>query len=281
MQQNTPEWREFRRNKIGASDAAPILGISPYQTAFDLWEEKVFGRERETTQAMARGTAMEDKARHVFERMTGIAMLPKVVLSKKHEWQMASLDGISLDEGTFVEIKCPSHEVHKMAENGEIPPYYYSQLQHQLCVLEVKMGFYFSFDGEKGAVVEVTRDEKYIDDLLAKEEQFYQCLINRDPPALGERDYAVQETSDWIKLSEEWKVVASDLKSLEKKESELRKHLVDLTNGKNSKGNGILVTRSNPKGSVDYGKIPELIGVDLEMYRKPSSERWTIRSTKN
>ena len=39
--QNTPEWLEWRRSRIGASDAAAILGVSQWDSAFDLWQRKL------------------------------------------------------------------------------------------------------------------------------------------------------------------------------------------------------------------------------------------------
>lgn len=34
------EWLEARRDGLGASDAAAVLGISPWKTNVQLWEEK-------------------------------------------------------------------------------------------------------------------------------------------------------------------------------------------------------------------------------------------------
>jgi predicted phage-related endonuclease len=41
MQQQTPEWLEFRKNKIGASDAPIIMETSPWKTPYQLWLEKL------------------------------------------------------------------------------------------------------------------------------------------------------------------------------------------------------------------------------------------------
>ena len=42
LQQNTPEWLEFRRLRIGASDAPVIMEVSPYTTPYTLWERLSF-----------------------------------------------------------------------------------------------------------------------------------------------------------------------------------------------------------------------------------------------
>ena len=42
---NHDEWLEWRRQGIGSSDSASIMGTSPYTTPYQLWEEKL-GRKR-------------------------------------------------------------------------------------------------------------------------------------------------------------------------------------------------------------------------------------------
>lgn len=41
LEHNSPEWLAFRKSGIGGSDAAAILGISPFRTNVEVWEEKV------------------------------------------------------------------------------------------------------------------------------------------------------------------------------------------------------------------------------------------------
>ena len=52
--------------------------------------------------------------------------------------------------------------------------------------------------------------------------------------------------------------------------------LKSLSMGKNSHYNGLRYTLSTVRGLVDYKTIPELSGVNLDMYRKPSTERWAL-----
>ena len=73
MQQNTEEWLEFRRDKIGASDAPIIMGKSPWKTPHQLWEEKIGVRTSSyETAAMRRGKDLESEARKHFEQQTGL-----------------------------------------------------------------------------------------------------------------------------------------------------------------------------------------------------------------
>lgn len=280
MEQNTPEWLEFRRNKIGASDCPAILGISPYKTPYQLWEEKVFRKQQEQNSAMARGHMMEEEARQEFEKLTGIAVMPKVMVHLQRDWQMASFDGVSFDGEIFVEIKCPNAEIHQMAEDGRIPAHYYAQLQHQMCVIDAKQGYYFSYNGRKGALVPVNRDDSYIETIIEKESKFLECMTSKSAPELTDQDYVEQSGQEWKKISEELKTLRECIQSMEDKEAILRKRTIEISSGRNSKGAGMRLTRSICKGSVDYKKIPELIGIDLEVYRKPPIEKWTLSTCK-
>lgn len=282
MQQNTQEWLDFRRNKIGASDAPIILGISPYRNAtpYSLWEEKVFGKDREKTGAMRRGTLMEPQALAEFERQTRISVMPKVAVSKERPWQMASIDGISFDESIFVEIKCPGREDHESAVNGIIPDHYQTQMQHQMSVLDLPEGLYFSFDGKEGVVIPFKRDDLYIEEMLEQEEKFYECMMTQTAPDLCERDYIIRDDLIWNETAKEWLELSKYIKQLEESEEELRSKLIRLSEGQSTKGSGIRVTRSRPKGTIDYKSAATALGIDFEPYRKPSSERWTLAACK-
>lgn len=63
---------------------------------------------------------------------------------------------------------------------------------------------------------------------------------------------------------------------LEKEQSFLRDQLIFMADGKNCSGSGILLEKYEAKGQVDYSIVPELLGVDLELYRKPKQTRWRI-----
>jgi len=274
MEQNTQEWHDLRRTKIGASDASVILGINPWKTPFQLWEEKVYGKAQEQNFAMARGAFMENEARQCFENMTGLSVMPKVMIK---DWRMASLDGITMDGTVIVEIKCGGKELHQQAKEGIIPPYYYAQIQHQLVVSGAEKAFYFSFNGTEGIGVAVLPDPKFIEEMIIAEEHFYyECMMKKEAPMLTEKDFVKKDDDEWIKWSHQWVQAYWSLKEWELHEEVSRKKLIELSSGKNCVSNEVKLTRSLSKGIVDYKSVPELIGVDLEPYRKPHCEKWRL-----
>ena len=131
LTQNSDKWKEWRRNYIGASDAPVIQEVSPWKTLLQLWEEKIEGREQQVTSAMERGKELEPMVRNKMSQAHFAAYHPVCAHSKVYDWMVVSLDG--WDEHAdfpLIEIKCPNEEAHGMAINGQVPEYYYPQLQH-------------------------------------------------------------------------------------------------------------------------------------------------------
>jgi putative phage-type endonuclease len=248
------------------------MGISPWKNLKQLYEEKKGADHTYISSAMQRGIDLEAPAREMFEEMTGIPMQPAVVISPTRNWQMASLDGISLDKKSIVEIKCGGRETHELAKAGKIPEHYRCQIQHQISVVELEEAHYFSFDGKEGALVRIQRDDNLIDALLKKEFEFWEMLQNETPPTFSDRDFEEITSFEWSMLAEEY----SSILRLDKRKEEIRKRLIELAEDRNCKGNGIFVQKKRRSGSVDYKEIPELMGIDLNSYRKQGVEYWEI-----
>lgn len=280
--QQTEEWLEFRKNKVGASDAPVIMEVSPWKTPFKLWQEKsgIISGAIEN-EAMRRGKELESIARDCFVRQIGIEMSPKVVVSKAKDWMIASLDGINSNGDNIVEIKCPGYDDHHFADVKKmVPEKYYPQLQHQMYVAEVDKAYYFSYvDDSNNIILEIERDQKYIDKMIKKEKQFYECLINFIAPELTHKDFLCKDDPGFEAVAKEWKEVMMLLereKELIKREEELRKTLIKMAGDQNCKGSGITMQKITRKGNVDYSKIEALKGIDLDQYRKPATEYWKI-----
>lgn len=193
--QGTPEWLEYRRTRIGASDAPVIMGLSPYATPYELWMQKISGIEVEVNQFMQRGKDLEKIALKKYMEMTGISYMDSPVIENKdYPWQCASLDGMTKERDLFVEIKCPGEKNHEKALRGEIPKNYFIQMQHQLLVTGLDLAHYFSFDGIYGIILDVKRDEELLSDVFERELRFWDCLKNHVPPEMLPKDVKKYKT---------------------------------------------------------------------------------------
>jgi hypothetical protein len=79
-----------------------------------------------------------------------------------------------------------------------------------------------------------------------------------------------------LELASRYQEVTSMLSSLEREQKELKERLISSCNGQNSMGGGIKISKCLRKGSIDYGKVPELIGVNLDSYRKKTTQYWRV-----
>ncbi len=272
IDQGSKAWHLLRANKIGASDAACILGTG-FKNAEKLWKEKLGLEQVYVNDAMRRGSALEPKARRAFEEEMGKKFRPAVFVSDELQWMMASLDGISEDGKTIVEIKCGNEKLHQQAEQGIVPPYYIAQMQHQMKVVGVDVCHYWSWNGEKGALVIIPRDNEFIERYIPKAKEFWESLQTFTKPDSG---YVEIQNEEWKELAERYRGIQKILDELEVEEKDIRKKLEVISNGMPAKGYGLTFMRASRKGNIDYGKIPELRNVDLEQYRKSGSEYWRL-----
>lgn len=274
--QGSPEWHSLRKVMITATDAPVIMGVSPWKTKAQLYQEKISESvDSYKSPAMQRGLELEPHARELFAVKTGIETFPAVVVKGVF---MASLDGLSLSHKEIVEIKCPGKKDHTTAQSYRIPDHYYPQLQHQMFVTDLEHCYYFSFDGTDGIILKIKRNDDYINKMIEKELEFHECVLTRTPPK-DKENFLQRDDEEWLQLSSKWKILSSTIKDLERQEEEVRKRLIDLCGESSCLGHGISVTRIQRKGSVDYSKIPELKGVDLSQYKKEDSFFWKICDT--
>ena len=282
LNQNTDAWLELRKRKIGASDAPVIMNVSPWKTPYKLWTEKVgIDNDNIVTRAMQEGINKEQEAREEFTRMTNIAVVPKVCFHECHDWMMASLDGIDAEEKHLVEIKNAGAKDHAVAKSGNIPEKYFPQLQHQLEVTGLNMGYYFSYHHGEGVIVEVGRDDKFIAEMISEEKKFFICMQDFVAPKMTTKDYVAIDDEECTRAAAELKKIMQEMSTLTKREDELKKLLTEACEAKsltNVACNGMHISKCVRKGNIDYASIPELKKIDLEIFRKTPISYWRVKN---
>lgn len=281
------EWLKSR--KVGSSDAIVIMGCAPREweinTPWKLWNQRINETETESNYAMERGKFYEEEAVQWAEDHLGILLeRQKCVVHPEHDFMTATLDAVSFDGLITVEVKVSANTKLQISR-GTIPAVYYPQCQHQIEVQGSKVhylvGYQPGVNGERGegSIIEVKRDDKYIAEMIKKEKIWWDCYKSYTPPELTAWDYEEREDDLWEKAAFEFLMLEKELEQYEeikKKRDEFRERLIELANGRNSRGRGVKLTQSFPKGRVNYEAIPELRLVDLDKYRSAPQERWTI-----
>lgn len=272
VEQGSQQWLSLRKNYIGGSDAPVVMGSSPWKTPYQLWSEKMGLSETPQNDAMRRGLELEPIARQRFIEEIQYPVSSAVALHDSIPFMMASFDGVSPGGEIVVEIKCPGREDHEKAMDGIIPEKYIPQLQHQMEVAGISGMFYFSYNERSCKILEINRDDIYIKGMIEKERDFWDCMQNLEAPELIDRDYIKREDEEWMQLATEW----LEISKIEERKEQVRKRLIQISGKMNSMGAGIKLSKIPRKGTVDYKLIPELNGLDLEKYRKPTIETFRI-----
>lgn len=184
LAQGTTEWLTWRSGGIGASDAPAILGENPWKTRKELFEQKIgITPPEEVNYAMARGTALEPEARQAYNSRTGRWMQPACLQSNVYQWLRASVDGITPTLDALVEIKCGQSVYRNTSESGQVPGYYYAQLQHMLAVTSLPaIDFWCYLPGRPALLISVQRDDRYIARLLQQEYEFWLAVLRHRGP---------------------------------------------------------------------------------------------------
>lgn len=133
----TPEEKRL----VGGSDVAAIVGVSPYGSAYAVWERIVNGTEREDTPALSRGRRLEPVVLDWYAEQTGRELVRAPVLCPKRHHHRASLDGVSREPRgavwRVVEAKTAgARDADRWGEEGTdaIPVEYLTQVQHYMGV---------------------------------------------------------------------------------------------------------------------------------------------------
>lgn len=185
------EWLEARQNRIGGSDAAAVMGKSPFITNERLWEIKTGKRGQDdisSEDAVRYGTYAEDHLRELFKLDFPdyyVGYEPNNMFTNpKYPFAHASLDGWLNKDGEMgiLEIKTALVNTRLQAEmwRDQIPDYYYCQVLHYLMVT----GFDF-------AILKAQLKHQIADELPYLQTRHY--YIDR---ADVEQDIAVLEKSE-------------------------------------------------------------------------------------
>lgn len=190
LQQGSAEWLDWRKTKITATDASSIMGLNEFKDVKTLWREKLdMVAAPPANERMLRGQKLEPEARALFIEEMGINVEPLVVESEEFYWMGASLDGIDDSRKIIIEIKCPSVDSHTLAIAGGIRPSYKAQMQHQLCTAEAEICYYVSYNPSYDPylnIIEVYRDDAFIEEMIEKERYFFEQCICRNEEPMGD-----------------------------------------------------------------------------------------------
>lgn len=182
---HSADWHARRRTGIGGSDAAAVMGLSPWATPYRIWAEKVGEPVEpvEITEEMRWGTLMEPLVLRRYAEVTGSDVRPaSFARHPEIEWMIGNFDATT--ETGIVEAKT-ARTAQGWGEPGtdEIPEPYLIQVHHylivsgaQACDVAVLIG------GSDFRIYTVEPDEAIHKELIRAESLFWQKVRDRKPP---------------------------------------------------------------------------------------------------
>lgn len=195
------EWLAYRRQGLGGSDAASVLGISPFRTAMDLYYDKrnlPIEDDEGNWVAMEVGTLLEDLVARIFAKKTGLKIYRRKCMFQHpaHPWMLADLDFlVEMPDGSTAILECKTTNYNardKWEYDGKpiVPVYYESQGRHYMAVMNLNRVYYCCLYGnneDEAIIRRIDRDMSYEMELIMLEQDFWENnVLAKSPPPYWE-----------------------------------------------------------------------------------------------
>ena len=291
-------WLSYRRKGVCGSDTGIILGLNPYRSVFELWEDKTgqIPVEEKENQYTHFGHLLEPVIRQEFQRQTGLKVRVRnaIFQSETYPWMLADIDGIVTEKDgshAIFEAKTAIEYKKGIWEEGKIPDSYFSQLQHYMAVTGLNKAYIACLvGGSSFYYYEVQRDDEYINWLIKLEMEFWNHVQNRTLPEVDASGATVKYLNrtyekgvdDTITLPEEagsiaqqYLMVDETIRTLNNEKdllgNKLKLMLKEHENG--IAGDHRIVWKTVTRTTVDTKKLKEKLGDEYADYTKESLSR--------
>lgn len=191
------EWLELRRKGIGGSDAAAIVGLDRYRSAFDVYAEKIgLKPEQPDNEAMRQGRDLEQYVAERFMEATGKKVRGRNAMLQHPEYPFitANIDRWVVGENAGFEAKTTSVLNRCKFSQGEFPPNYYVQCMHYMAVTGAEKWYLAVLVLNKAFhVFEIQRDENEMQALIEAEKDFWENHVLKQIPPTPDGSEATSE----------------------------------------------------------------------------------------
>ena len=219
---NKNDWLELRKSGIGGSDAASVLGFSPYRSSMSVYLEKInhnnkinnlkenivyknaLGKDldeymkenlnEEVSYKMELGNKLKDFVASEFTLKTNkkVRNINAVLRNDKYPFAIANIDKAVIGEKAFLECKVTNSYLKKSWQK-EVPIHYKIQMNHYMAVTGATHCYVAVLIGNEELIIhKIERDEEYISEIMSLEKMFWEnCILGDDIPMPdGSNDYS-------------------------------------------------------------------------------------------
>lgn len=240
------EWLKQRRNYIGASDVAAILGLDPRRGQMHVWASKVHGYSEKDKRSMLVGRLTEKLIGKIYNIETDRDILgdedaeTSICVHPDFPWLGATLDDVTQGSDKYpapfedvgpLELKNTSGFVNVQGAWKRIKPHeweefapmaYRIQTQIQMACLGSQWGSLAAlFSNNTLAWFDMERHDRVLNAIYPKLETFWKLVETKTPPPLGElpvldvvKAVYNEETGETMEFTEDQEKVVLELQEL-------------------------------------------------------------------
>ena len=272
------EWLLQRREGIGSSDAAAIMGLSNFESPYSLWLDKrgevpidVSG-DNELQQW---GHLLEPVIRQQAGERLGLeAKTCGALVSKDRPWQRCNLDGYFIAEDGIPILECKNTDARNADQwDEQIPDAAEIQVAHSMAVTGAPYAWVAGLiGGNRLALHRVERNPNIVDILIEEEAKFWQYVqSDTPPPADGHLRTLQTLTKGWAHKKpaketddpqvelwwRQWAEADEELKAAEDRKREAVANLAVLMDGHDELRSGDRVWAKAQLGQLDMARLAE------------------------
>ena len=188
---------EERRNYIGGSDIAVVMGMSRWKTPLKLWLEKTGQAEPDDlsqVEAVQLGTELEEFVAQKFAKESGkqVRKQSKMYVHKDYPFMAAHIDRLITGTDEILECKtCGSHKKEEWEGDG-IPREYILQVTWYLGITGKKKAYIaVLIGGQSFKYKEIEFDKELFDVMVDMAKEFWIAVETKTPPAVSASDNPV------------------------------------------------------------------------------------------
>jgi len=269
LEQNSQEWLDARKQYRTASEAAIVLGISPFTSIKNFKLMKAGLKKQFYSKAMQRGHELEDQVRQHASAHFGKDFKDECWVNGGY---MASLDGI--DGDMIVEIKVSDHTYNAIKDDDNIPEYYEVQILQQLHCSGAKVGYLYAYSPKKDAYICSTPVE--LSDRPNFIQELEEAWAKFDAMPVPDGDIDLSDDGSVLKLFKQYELLKHQADDIKAEMDAIKEKLVEKSPDRTIAAQGYKLVRKDGAVSYDYKKAAGDAKIDLTPYQKQGKPSWSV-----
>jgi hypothetical protein len=314
IEQGSQEWHAMRNSRIAASDIPVLMARQtvtlseipdfvkfesiegekvtlqdhPFRTIGSLWKEKKLGVvEVHSDYALAMFEYGHEQEAGIIQEISDELFIKlRPLVATKDDWMMASLDGVSSDRKIGGEGKAPVLRIVdgekifstalKLALEGKIPDYYWTQTQWQMAVAgleKVYFGVRNPVDGKLLGPFEILPNKQFIEQMTVVARNYADQFFTE-----------IEEWEVYNRVADEFARMNDQIKAIEAKMAPLKESLIEFSKTQpvaQVHFQRLYVAKNKGRTTTDYKGFIDTLTVSDEQiapFRTIGEDSFTVRT---